>query len=84
MAIRLVCSVCGSPNIERFRQRSMDDRWPLGICRDHHQKGSPWTPLIAEGSFRKRPRHSSTQPIDLFGQLPAEQQAELRKPIRLR
>ena len=82
--IKLVCSVCGSANVGHERQRSVDDRWPMAICRDHTDKRQIWTPLISERAFTARKRRpAQAEPEDVFGALPEQDRAALKRPIRL-
>lgn len=82
--IKLVCSVCGSDNLDKQRQRSIDDRWPMAICRDHTDKRQIWTPLISERAYKAKTRRpAAAKAEDLFGVLSDEEQARLRRPIRM-
>lgn len=82
--VKLVCSVCGSGHLARTRQRSIDDRWPMGMCLDHKDKRNPWTLLVSERAFRARERRPpAAQPEDVFGELPEDERARLARPLKL-
>jgi hypothetical protein len=73
--VKLVCSVCGSNNLQWesdspdptrafVKQRSVDPRWPMAKCLDHAQRGQPFVPVISERAFQaKQKRPAEAQPI---------------------
>lgn len=82
--IDLVCSVCGS-NRWGDVQHSVDSRWPVARCPDHHDRTQIWTPLISARAYKAKTRRpKSAIPEDLFGGLSEDQRADLRKAVKLR
>ncbi len=83
--IDLVCSVCGSPDWFDV-QHSVDKAWPLARCSGKHRdRGQLWFPLVSSRAFQaKRKAVASAEPVDLFGSLSGDEQAQLAKAVKLR